>query len=225
MANFQGVIFDLDGTLLDSLTDIADCANEALEKMGFPIHPVADYRYFVGDGVRTLMERILPENARKDPQALAQTLQLYVDAYAVGWDRKTRPYPGIPELLDTLTARGVKKAVFSNKPAECTARCVEKLLASWTFEEVVGQKDGVIPKKPDPAGGLWIMERWGAKPEEILYVGDTATDMETAQNAGFVSVGVTWGFRPEEELRDAGARFIIHLPMELAPLLDRQTAR
>ena len=220
MAKFRGVIFDLDGTLLDSLADIADSANAALEKMGFPVHPIADYRYFVGDGVRTLMERILPANALKDPQTAAECLQLYIDAYAVGWDRKTRPYPGIPELLDTLTERGFRKAVFSNKPAECTARFVEKLLANWTFDEVVGQKDGVIPKKPDPTGGLWIMERWEAKPEEILYVGDTSTDMETAQNAGFVSVGVTWGFRPEEELRNAGARSIVHSPLDIVSLLD-----
>ena len=218
MTKFRGIIFDLDGTLLNSLADIADAANAALAKLNFPTHPVEQYKYFVGDGVKVLMERILPEEVVHDPEFVAQFLKAYSDEYAQNWDHKTRPYPGIPELLDEITRRGVKKGVFSNKPAPCTERCVAKLLGAWTFDEVVGQKDGVFPKKPDPTGGLYIMNQWGFQPDEIVYVGDTSTDMQTAQNAGFYAVGVTWGFRPEEELRANHANKIVHAPMEIAEL-------
>lgn len=218
MTQFHGIIFDLDGTLLNSLDDIADAANAALAQMNFPTHPASQYRYFVGDGVRLLAKRILPPELSEDEATLAEYLRHYTQEYGQNWDQKTRPYPGIPELLAEIDRCGLKKAVFSNKPAPCTERCVAKLLADWTFDLVVGQKDGVIPKKPDPTGGLFIMKSWGFQPDEILYVGDTCTDMMTAKNAGFFSVGVTWGFRPEEELKANHARKIVHEPMEIAEL-------
>jgi len=220
MSDYRGIIFDLDGTLLSSLEDIADCANLALEQMGFPAQPLEKYRYFVGDGVALLIQRILPEEVRGDEKIRAELLARYSREYGEneGWAQKTAPYPGIPELLDAIDRKGVKKAVFSNKPANCTELCVSRLLSPWTFDEVVGQKDGVIPKKPDPAGARIILERWKMSPEEVLYVGDTSTDMKTAQNAGLFSIGVTWGFRPEEELAANGAKRIVHHPMEIAEL-------
>ncbi len=218
MSKYRGIIFDLDGTLLNSLDDIADAANEALRQMGFPLHSVENYRYYVGDGVKLLIKRILPEALRTDESIFDECLKRYSDLYMQGWDRKTRPYAGIPELLDAIDRFGLKKAVFSNKPAPCTERCVATLLSQWTFDEVVGQKDGVIPKKPDPTGGLYIMNQWGMKPDEILYCGDTKTDMMTARNAGFYAVGVTWGFRDEKELHENHAQYIVHKPMEIAEL-------
>lgn len=218
MGKYRGIIFDLDGTLLNSLDDIADAANGALSQLGFPTHPAENYRYYVGDGVKILIERILPENVRCEKTVFDECLKVYSDLYMHGWDRKTRPYPGIPELLACIDRCGLKKGVFSNKPAPCTERCVSTLLREWTFDAVVGQKDGVIPKKPDPTGGLVIMKQWGMTPEEILYCGDTKTDMQTARNAGFYSIGVTWGFRPEEELRENYAQKIVHTPMEIAEL-------
>lgn len=220
MANYRGIIFDLDGTLLNSLEDIADCANLALEQMGFPTQPLEKYRYFVGDGVRLLIQRILPEELRSNEDVCAELLRRYSSEYGEkdGWARKTAPYPGIPELLDEIDRKGLKKAVFSNKPANCTALCVGRLLSNWTFDEVVGQKDGVIPKKPDPTGARLILERWGMAPEEVLYVGDTSTDMTTAKNADLFSIGVTWGFRPEEELKATGAKRIVRHPMQIADL-------
>jgi len=216
MAKFRGIIFDLDGTLLNSIADIADAANEALARMNFPTHPVDQYKYFVGDGVKALIERILPKEVVHDENLVAEFIKAYSDEYAQNWDHKTHPYEGIPELLDEIDRCGLKKAVFSNKPAPCTERCVAKLLGKWKFDEVVGQKDGVIPKKPDPTGGLYIMNRWGFQPNEILYIGDTSTDMQTALNAGFYPIGVTWGFRPEEELRANHAKKIVYSPMEIA---------
>lgn len=218
MKKFRGIIFDLDGTLIDSLADIADSANSALAALNFPTHPVENYQYFVGDGVKTLMDRILPAEVVEDEVVMGECLRRYSEIYAENWANKTRPYPGIPELLDTIDSCGLKKAVFSNKPAQCTEKCVEVLLGNWTFDAVVGQKDGVIPKKPDPTGGIFIRDMWGFQSDEILYVGDTSTDMLTAKNAGFYSVGVTWGFRPEEELRENGARIIVNTPAEISKL-------
>lgn len=211
---YRGIIFDLDGTLLDSLEDLADAANATLTAMAFPTHPEKAYCYYVGDGVRTLVERILPLEMCQDETVIHQFLSIYVEEYGKRWDQKTVPYPGIPELLDTLQEMGLKLGVFSNKPAIFTKKCVEKLLGRWHFDTVVGQCEE-IPKKPDPKGCFYIQNEWGLNAEEIAYCGDTATDMLTAQRADFFSFGVTWGFRPEKELRDSGACRIVHHPGEI----------
>ncbi|MDO4570923.1 MAG: HAD family hydrolase [Planctomycetia bacterium] len=212
-----GFVFDLDGTLLNSLEDLADAANSSLSKMGFPSHPVEQYKYFVGDGVITLMKRILPPEKAEDEEVCAQFLSAYLAAYDQYWDKKTSPYPGVAELLDALSAAGVRLGVFSNKPHRFTQLCVGKLLSRWHFDAVVGQSDEV-PKKPDPTGALLIQKQWGFEPGRIAYVGDTATDMKTAAAAGFFSIGVTWGFRPESELRESGACAIVHRPEEILEL-------
>lgn len=214
----QAVIFDLDGTLLDTLEDIADSGNQTLARYGFPTHPIDAYRYFVGDGVGMLIRRILPEDQRHE-ETIGQVLETYREEYGRRWNAKARPYDGIGELLDALTTARIKTAVLSNKPHELTEKCVGELLSPWTFEITLGQRDG-IARKPAPAGALSIARQWGLPPSEIVYAGDTATDMETALAAGMVPCGVLWGFRPAAELRAAGAKVLIQRPIELLDVLD-----
>lgn len=210
------VIFDLDGTLLDTLEDLADSANEALGAFGYPEHPVESYRTFVGDGMAVLMERILPETART-AENIAAVLARYRTAYDVRWKNKTRPYPGILPLLDALTARDIPMAVLSNKPQAYTEIVMRHFLSGYRFEIIFGQRDEV-PRKPDPAGALEIAEMLHLPPSNIAFIGDTSTDMITATAAGMIAVGVRWGFRTEAELRDCGAAHILAEPAGLLTL-------
>lgn len=214
----KAVLFDLDGTLLDTLADIGDAANRALVANGFPAHPPDAYRYFVGDGIVMLMTRALPEGAREQ-KTIDTCLESLREAYRAGWNVKTRPYEGIPAMLDSLAERGLKMAVLSNKPQEFTRLCVDDLLSQWRFDPVFGKRDGV-PRKPDPAGAMEIARHLGVEPAEILYLGDTAIDMETARAAGMYGVGACWGFRPAEELLEGGARVLVKHPVEVPGLLD-----
>jgi phosphoglycolate phosphatase len=218
--NFDAILFDLDGTLLDTLADVAWAANRVLADCGYPTHPVDAYRNYIGSGVRRLYERILPDG-RRDEAAVARCVEAFQQAYAGHWNVQTRPYDGVPELLDGLTARGLRMAVLSNKPEAFSRRCVDEYLSGWRFEVVLGQREG-IPPKPDPAGAREVVERLGVAAERFLYVGDTATDMQTALAAGMYPVGVAWGFRPVEELRAAGAARIVDRPADLVELLDRR---
>ena len=214
---FRAVLFDLDGTLLDTLEDIADSMNAALEARGFPPHDIARYKVFVGDGIATLAERVLPE-ARRTPDEIAATLARMGDEYQQRWNAKSKPYPGVPALLDALEERGLPMAVVSNKPHRFTVSCVEVLLETWEFAQIIGV-DESTPRKPDPAGALRAARNLGVTPGETLYVGDTNTDMRTAVAAGMFPVGVAWGFRPVEELREHGAREILDRPADLLRLL------
>ena len=213
----NAILFDLDGTLLNTLEDLADATNRALARFGFPAHELAAYNYFVGDGMRNLILRTLAEDHRDD-ETVAKTSKAFQEEYARNWADKTVPYDGVPELLDALTERGVPMAILSNKPHEFTKLCVAKLLPGRDFKVVAGVSD-VTPKKPDPAGALGVAERLGVPPAEFLYVGDTNTDMQTANAAGMFAVGVTWGFRPASELTANGAKVLIHKPDELLGLL------
>lgn len=219
---YKAILFDLDGTLLDTLEDLATAANRALGTLGLPAHPTDAYRVFVGDGLRTLAERILP-----DEQCSAAQVDALVAAfereYSRTWNERTAPYAGVPEMLDRLTGEGYRLSVLSNKPDAFTRLCVEQLLPHWTFAPLYGQRPGV-PKKPDPAAALAIAAELGLDPAEVLYLGDTATDMHTARAAGMAVVGVLWGFRTADELRAAGARHLITHPGELAPLLHPSSA-
>ncbi len=207
------IVFDLDGTLLNTLDDIADSANAALADHGYPPHPADDYRFYIGSGVRVLFERALPEG-QSDPAAVRMCVEGFRQIYENNWDRKTHLYAGVAELLDSLVERGVKLAVLSNKPHSFTQKCVAKYLSRWPISPVFGQRDG-IPHKPDPTGALEIARELGLAPAEFLYLGDSATDMTTARAAGMFAVGALWGFRPEEELRQAGAAAMIARPAEL----------
>jgi phosphoglycolate phosphatase len=215
---FRAILFDLDGTLLDTLTDIAHAANEALEREGFPTHPEADYLRFIGEGVHELFRRALPSEQSDDTLA-GRCVEHFQDAYGRSWNVYTKPYAGIQELLDALAARGLALAVLSNKPDDFTRLYGETYLAPWPFRAVVGQREGV-PRKPDPASTLEIAEGLGVDPASCLFVGDTVVDMQTARNAGMVPVGVSWGFQPVEALQEAGARAIIERPSDLLDLID-----
>ncbi len=214
----KAVIFDLDGTLLDSLGDIAGAMNEVLERHGFPAHPLDRYRFFVGEGMDRLVRRALPPGV--DDATVERVTADMRAAYARRATRTTRPYPGIPELLDDLTARRIPLGILTNKPHEPAVAMVRELLGRWNFSTVQGACDG-LPKKPDPAGALRVAEALGVPPRACLYVGDTGTDMRTACAAGMLPVGVLWGFRPREEIEEAGARVLIARPEELLRLVDR----
>ena len=219
---YKAILFDLDGTLLDTLEDLATAANRALGTLGLPAHPTDAYRVFVGDGLRTLAERILPGEQRSAAQVDA-LVAAFEREYSRTWNERTAPYAGVPEMLDRLTAGGSRLSVLSNKPDAFTRLCVEQLLPHWTFAPLYGQRPGV-PRKPDPAAALAIAVELGLDPAEVLYLGDTATDMHTARAAGMAAVGVLWGFRSADELHAAGARHLITHPGELAPLLHPSSA-
>jgi phosphoglycolate phosphatase len=212
-SSIRAVVFDLDGTLLDTLADIASSANQVLTELGFPAHPAEDYRTFVGDGVSVLMSRVLPEQQR-DTATRERAVARLQEVYEQRWNIETQPYPGIRTLLSELTGRGLPLAVLSNKPQRFTELCVEHLLAEWKFEAVFGMRPNV-PRKPDPAGALEIAAALGVSPGECAYLGDTSIDMQTARAAGMVAFGVAWGFRSITELREHGAQEILHHPCDL----------
>jgi len=216
--HFQAVIFDLDGTLLNTLEDIANSANSILLTHGFPTHAVDTYRYYIGDGVAMLMSRALPPEKRND-DIIASCLKTLRENYSRNWNVNTRPYEGVPQLLEALAARDIRIAVHSNKPADFTERCVREFLPGHRFEMVLGQRDE-IPRKPDPTGAIEIAKSLDVTPSRFLYLGDSAVDMRTAIGAGMFPVGAQWGFRSKQELLEHGAKAVVEQPMELLRLLN-----
>lgn len=217
MAGYRGLIFDMDGTLLDSLADLGESMNRVLRREGLPTHPIDAYRLYIGDGATNLALRVLPEE-RRHPELIARVRDAWSAEYDGHWAEQTRLYPGVPELLDALTRRGLPMAVFSNKPHEFTARMAEHFLGRWRLAPVLGARDGV-PRKPDPTVPLQIAGGWGLPAPAILYLGDTNTDMKTARAAGMFAVGALWGFREREELQSSGAQALVAHPLDVLPLL------
>jgi len=211
--DIRGLIFDLDGTLLDSLEDLVNAGNATLAHFGFPGHTTEAYRYFVGDGLLTLIQRIIPEQNRSHDE-IAACMDIFRQIYGKGWDRVTRPYAGIPEMLQQLRQDKLQLAVLSNKPDAFTRLCVERYFTPDTFAFVYGHREDV-PKKPDPTGATEIAALMNLQPQQIVYVGDTATDMQTGSQAGMFTLGVLWGFRERRELEDNGADRIISHPSEI----------
>jgi phosphoglycolate phosphatase len=209
------VLFDLDGTLVDSLADIADALDVVLRELGHPTHSLEAYRRFVGEGARELVRRALPSSASSQ---LDDALARYKARYRTHLVEKTQPYEGIAQLVAELRARGVPLAVVTNKPHDAAIEVVERLFSSGTFEIVLGQKDGV-PHKPDPTGPRSILRALDVLPADALFVGDSDTDMRTAFNAGMRAVGVTWGFRARAELEASGAEHLVDHPSEILTLL------
>lgn len=212
---FKACLFDLDGTLLNTLDDLADSANAALAGLHYPVHPTAGYRYFVGDGMRTLIERILP-SASSEKQVL-ECEAVFRKHYAEHWADKTCLYAGIGAMLSSLSELGMKLAILSNKPDDFTRMCVGRFFPKDCFACVRGQREDV-PKKPDPKGALLIAEKLGLVPADVLYVGDTATDMRTGKGAGMMTAGVLWGFREIRELEFNGADYIVGHPLEIVKI-------
>jgi len=219
----RALIFDLDGTLLDTLADLADSGNAALAALDLPEHPQDAYRYFVGLGIEELVCRMLPEN-RRDPATVRAALEHVTVEYKRRWRDKTLPYPGIPELLETLRRRGLPVCVLSNKPQHYTELTVEAFFPGHPFTFVRGARPEV-PNKPHPAGALALAAELGLSPGRIVFVGDSATDMKTARGAGMLPVGVLWGFRDAAELTGNGAARLIARPDELLDVLDGREAQ
>ncbi len=211
------VIFDLDGTLLDTLADLANCMNAVLAASGYATHPETAYRYFVGEGMEMLVQRTLPPSCRGDEEVAARLADMRTE-YGKRWAETSRPYDGVPEMLDGLAERRVPVAVLSNKPEEFTCLTVQTLLPRWNFAEVRGMRADT-PAKPDPAGAIAVAGSLGIDAAQTVYVGDTATDMKTGTSAGMYTVGVTWGFRERDELVAHGAHRIIDSPDQLMDLV------
>ena len=213
----RAIIFDLDGTLLDTLDDIADSVNRMLNEEGLPTHTVDAYRFFIGDGWRMLVSRALPEDQRSDERiefCSARSREIYHE----NWNRKTRAYAGIADLMEGLQEKGIPRAVLSNKPHDFALRYAEAYLGRWKFEAILGYSDR-FPPKPDPTAALEIAARIGVAPANFLFVGDSAVDMQTAHAAGMHAVGAAWGFRGAEELKSSGCHTLVHHPLEIFPLL------
>ena len=211
------VIFDLDGTLLDTIGDLAVACNAVLALRGLPEHSYAEYCHFVGTGIMRLVERALPEPMRT-PETVAAVRADFVKYYTEPIDAHTKPYAGIPELVAELVRRGVSLAVASNKFQAGTEKLVRLFFPGMAFAAVFGQRPGV-PLKPSPAVVEEILTLTGTAREEVLYVGDSGVDIETAAAAGVRSAGVTWGFRDRQELVGAGAVHIVDRPAQLLELL------
>ena len=212
------VIFDLDGTLLNTIDDLGAATNHALELHSQPTHPIEAYERMVGNGVRNLIERALPPEYANDAyidRLLVDFKQYYNEHMADA----TRPYPGIPELLKTLTSRGIAVAVASNKYEGAVQMLVKKYFPDIPFAAVCGQIEG-FPTKPDPSIVFRVLTEHPTPKSEVLYVGDSGVDMETARRACVDSVGVTWGFRPRRELVNALACTIVTEPAEILQLID-----
>lgn len=220
MRLIQAVLFDLDGTLANTLVSIASFANEALADCGLPAIETDAYRYLVGNGRDTLIRRMLHTLGQpEDGDLFDRVGAAYDAAYAAEPLRLVTAYPHIPQLLEGLKDRGIPCAVLSNKPDDMTHAVVGGLFARDTFAVVRGQRDSV-PKKPAPDAVFSILNTLGVEPAHCLYVGDTKVDMQTGKNAGAVTAGVLWGFRDEDELRANGADHIVGDPLELLKLVD-----
>ncbi len=221
----KGFIFDLDGTLLYTLEDIAQAENKALHKLGLPPRDVEEYRWIVGGGAEDIARRLLPAESH-DPNSISAFVQSFRRFYHENWHDKTRFYSGIPELLTILGNKGKKLAVLSNKPEEFAGKIVDHYFPDWQgnqsprlFTHVIGQIKG-LPTKPDPILALKIANDWNLAPQEIGFIGDSDIDIFTAANAGMVSIGAGWGFRGAQELVDSGAQILLQSPLDLIQYLD-----
>lgn len=210
----KAVIFDLDGTLSDSINSIKYCADKALAKVGYGPFSVKQYQYFVGDGAANMVRRALETGGDTEHAYFEEVFAEYKEIFRDNCMYEVKPYEGIRELLTALKEKGLKLAVLSNKPHVETLRVIETLFGESCFDVIQGQKDNV-PIKPSPVGVFRILEQLELTAEEILYLGDTATDMKTGKGAGAFTVGALWGFREREELEAAHADAIIAHPLEL----------
>lgn len=217
MKNKKAVIFDLDGTLLDTLTDIADSMNEVLARYGFPVHDYGAYRTMIGAGMDVLARRAVPED-RRDDETVSRVAAAMREEYDRRWSLTSRPYPGVTEMLTLLTERGIPFSVLSNKLDSFAKQMVSALLGDWHFFEVRGLVQG-LPRKPDPHIALEMADSLGLPAEQVIFVGDSDIDMETAVSAGMVPVGVLWGYQTPERLTSAGAFALLSSPRELMGIL------
>lgn len=210
----KAVIFDLDGTLTDSIYSIKYSGDKMLEHFGYGPFPVERYKYFIGDGAANLVRRALTASGDTELVHFEEAYSLYREIFKENCMYRVRPYEEIPELLAALKAQEIRIAVLSNKPHAETVNVIETLFGRNSFDVIQGQKENVAIK-PSPEGVFRILEQLNMKVSDILYLGDTATDMKTGKNAGAFTVGALWGFRDKQELEEGGADVIISHPLEL----------
>ncbi len=215
----DAIIFDLDGTLADTLAGIAASMNQTLADFGYPTHPTDAYRRFVGDGIHKLIERALPPPPETDAQERERFLEAYLPRLSARGEAMNKPYPGITDMLDGLAARGLRLAVLSNKPHDATVACVDDLFGLDRFTLVRGHVESV-PLKPDPGSVQPMLEELDVEAGRTFYVGDSNVDMDLANAAGMIGIGAAWGLRGRAELEAHGATHVIDHPMELVPLIE-----
>jgi phosphoglycolate phosphatase len=214
---YRAVIFDMDGTLLNTLQDLADSVNTGLEAMGFPKHDLESYKYFVGEGREIMAKKPMPENHR-DPATLDKLVAHINVEYNRRWSEHTHAYAGVADLLDALSDLKLKLAILSNKPHDFTEKMAAKLLSKWHFDFILGVSPET-PRKPDPSVALKIASSMKIDPACFIFVGDSDIDMKTARAAGMLACGALWGFRTREELLGGGAQELLEHPIDLLRLL------
>ncbi len=214
----KACIFDIDGTLLDTLENLSDCMSEAMEHFGYPGISMEDTRYFVGDGYKKFVERALLHSGDSELSHFDEACKVYRGIFREKCLNNIKAYDGIIAALDELKKNGVKLGVVSNKPQSGAVENMNKVFGENYFCAVMGEQEG-IPRKPDPAMLLKMMDDFGVKKEEVMYFGDTNTDMQTGKSAGVITVGVTWGFRELEELMSFSPEHIVHHPGEIVGLV------
>lgn len=213
---YKGIIFDLDGTLLDTIEDIGDSMNEALNEIGLDSYTYDEYYLMVGGGFRGLAKNVLPKDS--DKETIDKIVDLFTRFYEKNYLNKSHPYVEIVELLERLVEKNIKLAINSNKKDRYTKDLVHKFFGDIPFIRVYGDREG-LPIKPDPYSALEISRAMELEAGEILYIGDSNVDIKTAQNAGMASVGVDWGFRGKKELMEYGANYIVDSPLEILDLI------
>ncbi len=221
MSRYKGIIFDLDGTLLDTLSDIANSVNEVLVNYGYPTHSKEEYQIKIGKGFCSLIEQSMPDNT--ESAILKEGLEKFINAYHKNYKKETKPYGGIVSLLKALNNKGMPIAVNSNKRNDYTNNLLQYLLPGIAFSAIYGERPGCV-KKPDPQAALEIAEQMQLDPKEVVFIGDSKTDMITARNAGMDSIGVLWGFRDEAELRQYNATYVVKRPHSIYNIVFLESA-
>ncbi len=214
---YKAIIFDLDGTLINTLNELGTVTNHVLTEKGFPNHDIDAYRFFVGEGAANLIRRALPLSQRKK-NIIDDCLSLFMKIYNEICGQNASLYDEIPQMLDKLVNTDMKLTVLSNKPHELTLKNISQFLSNWHFEIIFGQREG-IPKKPNPAGAIEIANHLNIQPSNFMYLGDTGIDMKTAVSAGMFPIGALWGFRDKKELEESGAKALAENPLDVIELL------
>ena len=220
----KAVLFDLDGTLLNTIEDIKDSVNIMLAKHGYPLHSTEEYKILVGGGFDTLIKKALPKEVLDDEKIVQQCFEEAKDAFSKNWDKKTAPYDGVVEMLEKLFKLDLKIGILSNKPHDFTLLTVKKFLPEFDFEFIQGVEADNL-KKPDKEFALKVIKPLNISSSDVIYVGDTKTDMQLAKNASFLAIGVTWGFRKREELIENGADIIVNTPSELYKEIEKRVKK
>ncbi|MBQ2676175.1 MAG: HAD family hydrolase [Clostridia bacterium] len=215
--NIKAVLFDLDGTTVNTIEDLCDAVKHSMNENGYPTYTVDEYKMMVGNGMRKLLERALPKSVCNDAKVVDELFLGFAKYYTANCCNKSAPYDGIVELISRLKQAGIKIATVTNKGESSAQRVVSKLFSD-SFDFVIGQSDK-YPTKPDPTTAFIAMDKLGVKPQECVFVGDSGVDMITAKNCGAYPVGVSWGFRTEQELWDNGAKHVISHPLQLLEII------